>query len=115
MRIARITILNLLIALVIFVWRSLLYWDCRSEAPVDSIGLTSLEKQTGVEAHGLRISVNAVRRVERALEVSYVFRWVKCPEEQSPFGFMRPWGMLDVQFWDSLGNPMKESRQGDFV
>jgi len=48
------------------------------------------------------------------LKVSFVFQWVGRPENESPFGFERSWGLLDVQFWDPLGNPMKKSLQGDF-
>jgi hypothetical protein len=114
MKWVRIAVLNLLIAWVIVAWMSYLQWERKPASRPHGLHTSRLANDTAVEASGLRITVNAIWIENGQTHINFGFQWVDKGEEEIPFLFIRPWGVLDIEFWDSAGNPMKETLEKEF-
>jgi hypothetical protein len=115
MKWARIAVLNLLIAWVVLAWMSYLRWERKPASRPHGLHTSPLANDTAVEAGSLRITLNAIWSENGKTHINYGFEWVEIGEHESPFGFMRPWGVLDIEFWDSAGTPMKQTLADDFA
>ena len=54
---------------------------------------------------GMQVAVRSVGREHHQLHFTYTFRWVGW---QRDFVFIRPWGGINVYFWDSDGRQMED-------
>ncbi len=58
---------------------------------------------SSIERGGLRTTITGIRRLGEEVRLAYAFEWVRPNKNDIPVIFMRPFGQLSIEFWDSQG------------